>query len=111
MMVTPLTLRSRKAGDTFTGRVNGICASIASQSTVRRMVRQSKSGALYARPVCHGEPSCIITESTPRAWCAQCGGAMPAGKRRGAKFCSLACNRRNVRPNIPAQPAQGWPLP
>ena len=38
MMVTPLTLRSRKAGDTFTVRVNGIGASIASQFTVRRMV-------------------------------------------------------------------------
>ena len=36
------------------------------------------------------------TESTPGARCAQCGGAIPAGKRKGTKFCSPACNRRKA---------------
>lgn len=61
-MVTPLTLRSRKAGDTFTARANGRCKH-CQQDTVRRMVRQSKSGALYARPVCWRN-SCISKEGS-----------------------------------------------
>ena len=36
-MVTPLTLRSRKAGDTFMARANGRCKH-CQQFTVRRMV-------------------------------------------------------------------------
>ena len=61
-MVTPRPLRSRKAGDTFPSIRAGRCQH-CQQFTVRRVVRQSKSGALYARPICHRQ-SCISKEGS-----------------------------------------------
>ena len=59
-MVTPRPLRERNAGDTFPSSRAGRCYH-CQEFTVRRMVRQSKSGALYARPICHRH-NCIVKE-------------------------------------------------
>ena len=61
-MVTPPTLRGRKAGDEFVASRSGRCQH-CQRFTVRRMVRQSKSGTLYARPVCFRH-SCISKEGS-----------------------------------------------
>ena len=120
-MVTPRPLRERNAGDTFPSSRAGRCYH-CQEFTVRRMVRQSKSG--------HSTParSAIATTVSSRKVYVNTDTEHPPGRReraglrpmRGSHSCRQTEGHRVLLARVlqpqlwhalPTRPPQGWHLP